>query len=217
MDPAPYDIYRNATSLVFTPSDTDALLVSDALDSVLLAQLEAGKKADPFKDMKRWDHARLATLGRMQWAVTSSMDAESEQDCAFTLAGLLALEVPLITAKRLTEVLATQLLPEAWVESLWARTGDGRVQVRANIVEVRRTSELAWTTLSFAASSRLGWCGPYGATGDEPVTVRIVRSTHAFNEGAEGYAQIREKVITALGALRYSQNHRIAINAIHKA
>lgn len=217
MDPAPYDIYRNATSLVFAPSDADALLISDALDSALLAQLQAGKKAEPFTDPERWDQARLATLGYLQWVATSSKSSEIAQEGPFTLAGLLGLEVAEITATQLTEALAPLLLPETWLEGLWARVNKGGVQVRANVMEVRRNGELAWTSISFAASSSLGWCGPYDATGDEPVTVRIVRSTHAFSDGADGYAQVREKVITALGTLRYSQNHRIATNAIHKA
>lgn len=217
MDPAPYDIYRNAISLVFAPSDADALLVSDALDSALLAQLQARKQAEPFKDPERWDQTRLATLAKLQWVATSSKAAAVAQGGPFTLAELLGREVPEITATQLTEALAPLLLPETWLEGLWARVNKGGVQVRANVIEVRHNGELAWTSLSFAATSNLGWCGPYGATGDEPVTVRIVHSTHAFSEGADGYAQVRAKVITALGTLRYSQNHRIATNAIYKA
>lgn len=217
MDPAPYDIYRNATSLVFAPSDADAILVSDALDCALLAQLQAGKTAEPFTDLERWDKARLTALSKLNWVTTSSKAVEIAQESPFTLAGLLRREVPEITATQLSKALAPLLLSETWLEGLWARVSKGHVQVRANAMDVRRNGELAWTSLSFAASSSLGWCGPYDAAGDEPVMVRIVHSTHASSDGADGYAQVREKVIKVLGTLRYSQNHRIATHTIHKA
>lgn len=217
MDLAPYDIYRNAISLVFAPSDANALVVSDALDSALLAQLQARKQAEPFKDPERWDQTRLATLAKLQWIATSSKAAAVAQGSPFTLAELLGREVPEITTTQLSEAMAPLLLPETWLEGLWAQVNTGSVQVRANVIKVRRNGELAWMSLSFAASGSLGWCGPYGATEDKPVMVRIVQSTHALSDGTDGYAQVREKVITALGTLRHSQNHRIATTAIHKA
>lgn len=185
---------------VLAPQVADALPRSDALDSALFAQLEAGKMADPFVDPQRWDRVRLATLGKLQWVATSTKATECAMESRFTLAELLAPEAQETAASPLTEVLAPLLLPETWLEGLWARTEKKSVQVSANVVEVRRNGELAWTSLSFNASSSLDWCGPYRATEDKPVTVRVVHSTHALSDGPEGYAHIREKVINALGA-----------------
>ncbi|MBJ9975210.1 hypothetical protein IAE35_05645 [Pseudomonas sp. S75] len=194
---------------MIAPVRIASLARQDVLDSLLLAQLYANQRHDPFIDAEEWARACVTSLQKIRWSLTSSASSTQTLTSTFTL------------ESRFTAAASGR--PSAWMDALDALSAGARKallpwctrvhdrQVIVKLAVVRICSED-----HFEIRSLLAHCpSPLPAQWLEHVQMASTRSPVptrssdvSFNLSSD-YAEMRNKVIQALGTHRSSEIVRL--------
>lgn len=210
MGDSAWRLYRSAGTLLIASADVDDLAAQDMLDSLLLAELVAFRKHDPYEASSLWRKTWSQTMVRLHWTATASYGQEEELTEPFTLASLLAQDMGDSTEVDLPTVLASMEMAQtkALEGFCTRRHGDStRVRFRLALAQCDSTIKLSSVAFEHAAAQGEQWMSHrYAATERRPVAITRTRTTLALTSD---YSPERDKVIESLGNLRSRDIQRI--------
>ena len=210
MEDSAWRLYRSAGTLLLASADVDDLAAQDMLDSLLLAELVAFRKHDPYAASSLWRKTWSQTMGRLHWAATASHGQEEVRTEPFTLASLLAHDTGTSTELDLAHLLASMETAHAKaLEGFCTRWHGDSMRVRFRLALAQRPSTLQLSSVAFEHVTAQGdqWMSrTYAATERSPVAITRTRTMLALTSD---YAQERDKVIESLGNMRARDIQRI--------
>lgn len=210
MEDLAWRLYRSAGTLFIASVDVSEQAAQDMLDSLLLADLVAFRKHDPYEASSLWRKTWSQTMGRLHWTTTTSHGQEAECTEPFTLASLLARDMGASTELDLATLLASMETAQAKVLAGFCtrRHGDStRVSFRLALAQASSTVQLSSVAFEHAAAQGGQWMShTYAATERSPVAITRTSTLLALTSD---YASERDKVIESLGNLRARDIQRI--------
>lgn len=210
MEDPSWRLYRSAGTLLIASAGVGELAAQDMLDSLLLAELVAFRKHDPYEASSLWRKSWSQTMGRLHWAATASYGQEEELTGPFTLASLLEQDMGGSTGVDLPTLLTSMEMAQVKaLEGFCTRRHGDSTRVRFRLALAQRASTIKLSSVVFEHAAVQGdqWMShAYSATEQSPVAITRTRTTLALTSD---YAPERDKVIESLGKLRSRDIQRI--------
>ncbi|CAG8870943.1 hypothetical protein PS627_04209 [Pseudomonas fluorescens] len=216
MDDSAWQFYRSAGTLMIAPVDLGESDVQDILDSILFAQLAAGKQHDPFNASLLWRKAWKRTLDALHWTVTASSGQEEVLRQGFTMASLLSPLLGPLPSQDLAALFGE--LSGAHLHALepfCRRRHAETTQLRLTLCLAHSAEQVSLASVAFDAHTPLepNWLTQlYPATSHQSLC--ITRTSHTYMRPPD-YAAERAKVIELLGMNRIRELERIPLAPHH--
>lgn len=210
MDESAWRLYRSAGTLLFASVDVAESAIHDMLDSLLLAELAASGKHDPYEASSLWRRTWSLTMGQLHWAVTAATGQEEEHTLPFTLGTLMSDSVGVSPPLSLTTVLTTLGKPQVKAfESFCTRRHADSTRLKFSIGVAHCAQKIHLYNVAFDVTASLhdDWQSTqYSASAKKPLTVIRTSTTLTL---VSDYAPERTQVITTLGDFRFREIERI--------
>jgi len=210
MDDNKYNFFRVASAIVLTPTNLNAIDRQDMLDSILLAQLVANKRHNPYIDTDKWAQVGIKSLSNTHWALTSSKNTATTLIEPFSAGSALSRAQPL---QEFDLAKAVPRLPHQTSLDLMhacTQTLEGLTHYKLTIIKAEERGQFHLRSLLFASPSipKSDWLDQqHYASRSNPAPTRLYDLSFSLTAD---YKDIRNKVTALLGHQRERE-----IQAIH--